>query len=331
MRVSLAVALLQDVTYTQALCRAVQEGEKVASEMTRKRLDACPSALRTLLRGTSSASTVDGTSSCPVSLKCDGGCVAVGGEGGASDMLGMMGITKGQSLPCFPGGPIPCIPASVSAADAPEPDADPRGVGPCGAASPASARTRTRTNVSLPTGTLAAERGVWRGVPWRLWPGHQTHGAALLEACSASAVAVPEAAPLRQGLSALAGRGGQRGVSRGDSSVMALLNAADPPQKPSVSVNAVGKRMSAGAAGVGVRGRRGLERAEGAGKRALSAPAGGGGGVRARTCAEAEVSRTRLSCSPPPNSSKGMGGAGAVLVGAAHKRRRQDAVAASSS
>lgn len=194
-----------------------------------------------------------------------------------------------------------------------------------------TARTRTRTNVSIPTGTLAAERGTWKMQPWRLWPVHQAAAASLVEPCLNSIVAVPEVALLRKALAALADRtdramvmvdsstavpdavggGGKRSRDRGDS-------AGGASGSGSASVNGNGGAVATGNGGG--RTRRG---AGGRGGGLIGISSGGGG--NGNSSSGGGGSKAKLMYSPAV-SGKGVSAGGGVLVGAAHKRRRQDAV-----
>lgn len=192
-------------------------------------------------------------------------------------------------------------------------------------------RTRTRTNVSLPTGTLAAERGVWRGQPWRLWPVHQGSAAALVEPCLSSPISVPELAPLRQGLAGLARRD-NRAQMKVKSATLKL--PADQQQNsggfPAPSNKRASSNVSSSVRGVGhgsgnggggaVKARRVYEKYEGVGKK------GGGGGGGTEEAQQGKKTRA-LGYSPSGSPRAGVAAGGRVLLGAAHKRRRQDAVA----
>lgn len=228
----------------------------------------------------------------------DGKPGGVGGVGGAPlNGPGFVsppnrGVTGGNaSSSSFPGG------------DGASSNISPTGSSLITAPPVGPARTRTRTNVSLPTGTLAAERGTWKSLPWRLWPVHQSAAAALLEPCLGSAVVVPETIPLRRALTALA--------DRKDKALMMVDSGLAVPD------GAGGKRGrdGGGSGSSALRGRKGSSgRGGGATGGATGGDGGGGGG-----------GKTKLSCTPTAPGKGGVGAGGGVLVGVAHKRRRQDA------
>lgn len=172
-----------------------------------------------------------------------------------------------------------------------------------------SSRTRTRTNVHVPTGTLAAERGMWKMQPWRLWPVHQLAAAALVEPCLNSAVAVPEVALLRKALVALAERT-DKAVRMADSG--AGETGGGKRRRDSSGAGAGG---GDGGGGEGTGGGGGASSSGGA--RGKSRGSGGGGcGGKAKPAG---------SLAAYPGSSKArVGAGGGVLLGGAHKRRRQD-------
>ncbi|CAM9234878.1 unnamed protein product, partial [Scytosiphon promiscuus] len=111
-----------------------------------------------------------------------------------------------SSSPCRVPGGTPSSAPPAAAAAASEADTKHGVAEGIGASRSGASRTRTRTNVSLPTGTLAAERGTWKQQPWRLWPVHQSAAAALVDPCLRSVVAIPEVVLLRKALAALADR-----------------------------------------------------------------------------------------------------------------------------
>eukprot|EP00752_Nemacystus_decipiens_P007676 g6862.t1 len=202
------------------------------------------------------------------------------------------------------GGGGPSSACTTSGGDA---DTRPGGGGgsePTGSPRLGSSRTRTRTNVSLPTGTLAAERGTWKGQPWRLWPVHQAAAAALVEPCQASVVTVTELPALKRALASLAERTDRAlrlveaptessGVKRGrDRSSLGGGGGGDSSDG--------GSSGGGGGGGVGPSGTRGR-------------PRGSGGG------------KVKLSGSPQHGSCPkgGNGAGGGVVSGGAHKRRRR--------
>lgn len=306
-----AVHAPQEVQNCVARCQALRDAEREAEELERKKFRSRSSASRWTIDSLSAAPRPDGDNA-PI-MKC---YLGTGDDerrvGKVADVVDTCGVQTEQ------GGAVeapPGMPSSIG-------DASNSG----------AARTRTRTNVSLPTGMLAAERGSWKGLPWRLWPVHQANGTALLEACSASVVEVPEIAPLRQALDALSRRG-RNGLSRQESSAVPASASGPGVVQSGVTCSAnAGGGKKGGVGAVAGRGRRAYDKIEVGGKKGSPLASGGSGVGRGRGATSADVQgpRARLSCSPPPSSPKGMVSAGAVLVGAAHKRRRQDAVAASS-
>lgn len=194
------------------------------------------------------------------------------------------------------------------------------------------ARTRTRTNVSLSTGTLAAERGTWKLQPWRLWPVHQAAAAALVEPCLNSAIAVPELAPLRKALAALAYRT-DKSLMLVDSSTVTPESVGGKRGRDREAGNSSGGGGSGSGGGVGtggsLRGRRGGHARGGtAGGVAGGGNSGGGGGSSGSEAVSSAKSNKGLF--PTTTTAKGVSAQG-VLVDVGHKRRRQDALATAAS
>ncbi|CAM9274578.1 unnamed protein product [Ectocarpus sp. 6 AP-2014] len=263
----------EHTTAARAMCLTIQEAGRTASPVEL----ASRSVRRHPENGTGGAG--DGSAD----SKTSGGG-ATGGPRGSSPCRGQGGGSNGSSA-------APCSGADSGAASEAPTTISSR---------PGSSRTRTRTNVSAPTGTLAAERGTWKLQPWRLWPVHQPAAAALVEPCVSSVVAVPELALLRKALAALADRTDK------------ALRMMDGGTSSSASESCGVKRGRGGAtAGVG-----GDSAGDGGSARGRSRGSGGGGGGKVKPSgAPAAVA----------GSSRGGGGAGGgVLLGAAHKRRRHD-------
>lgn len=180
-------------------------------------------------------------------------------------------------------------------------------------------RTRTRTNVSIPTGTLAAERGTWKGQAWRLWPVHQATAIALVESCLSSTVSVPELAPLREGLAALARRDNRSQVKV---TSVTLKLPPDPKESSSGSGPAPGSKRGGGGvcSGSGGKARRVHEKSDGGGKKGSV-----GGADQMQQSKKAKA----LGYAQAGPSRAGVASGGRVLLGVGmvkNKRRRQDAV-----
>ncbi|CAN0041389.1 unnamed protein product [Ectocarpus fasciculatus] len=263
----------------RAMCLTIQEAGRTASPVEL----ASTSVRRQPENGANGAG---GNASADSKPSAGGGSTG-GGARGSSPCRGPGGGANGSSV------------ASSSAADS------------GGAEAPAttssrlgSSRTRTRTNVSAPTGTLAAERGTWKLQPWRLWPVHQPAAAALLEPCLGSVVAVPELALLRKALAALAERTDKalRMMDGGTSSSSASESCGVKRGRGGATAGGVGGDSGGGDGGGGARGR--------------SRGSGGGGGGK--------VKASGAPAAVAGSSRGGVGAGGGVLLGAAHKRRRQD-------
>lgn len=186
------------------------------------------------------------------------------------------------------------------------------------------ARTRTRTNVSLSTGTLAAERGTWKLQPWRLWPVHQAAAAALVEPCLNSAIVVPELVPLRKALAALAYRT-DKSLMLVDSSTVNTESVGGKRGRDREAGNSGGGGGGSGSGssvgtGGSLRGRRGGHaRGSTAGNVAGGGNGSGGGGSNG---SEPVVSaKSNKGIFATSTTAKGVGTGGGVLVGVGHKRR----------
>lgn len=269
----------QHTMAARAMCLTIQEAGRTASPVEL----ASTSVRRQPENGANGAG---GNASADSKPSAGGGSTG-GGARGSSPCRGPGGGANGSSV------------ASSSAADS------------GGAEAPAttssrlgSSRTRTRTNVSAPTGTLAAERGTWKLQPWRLWPVHQPAAVALLEPCLGSVVAVPELALLRKALAALAERTDKalRMMDGGTSSSSASESCGVKRGRGGATAGSVGGDSGGGDGGGGARGR--------------SRGSGGGGGGK--------VKASGAPAAVAGSSRGGVGAGGGVLLGAAHKRRRQD-------
>lgn len=270
-----------------------------------------------------------------LSLMCSSSASGSGGGGVGAHASRPIGESSGADQP-YPTGATAAgggVAAGVGVV----------GVAACASGNSASAgvstgptgRTRTRTNVSLPTGTLAAERGTWRGQAWRLWPVHQATAIALVESCLSSTVSVPELAPLREGLAALAGRENRTPVKV---TSVTLKLPADPKECSSGVGAAPGSKRGGGTVcsgtsrggsssgggsggGSGVKARRVHDKCDGGGKK---------GSVDGADQMQQSKKAKALGYAQAGPSRPGVAGGGRVLLGVGmvkNKRRRQDAVA----
>lgn len=310
--------LAQNVVAAKAMCQAMREAERAVAP-----LEAASTSVKSTCGG-GGVARADASSSV-------GGKPYVGS--GPADSLSVdptSGVGGTSSYTSSAGSSLTCGDTSADAVQsrtpAPANDINPPTL--------VHARTRTRTNVSLSTGTLAAERGTWKLQPWRLWPVHQAAAAALVEPCLNSAIAVPELVPLRKALAALA--------YRTDKSLMLVDSSTANPEsvggkrgRDREAGNSGGGGGSSGSGGsVGtagnLRGRRGGHaRGSTAGGIAGGGSGGGGGGSSG---SEAVVSaKSNKGFFATSTTAKGVGARGGVLVGVGHKRRRQDALATAAS
>lgn len=327
----------QDLSYAKALCSALLEATRAAvpppvkwsylTAAANGKTGSNDASFDSKNNGVGDAQgqPVDGTGSQYID-----GTLSGGDGGGAMRIRGADGV--------FPSGSDQST--KIGSADSTRQKTATTTCAANGSSTGHTGRTRTRTNVSLSTGTLAAERGEWQGMPWRIWPVHQASAAALVGPCLTSTVLVPEVVPLRQGLAALARRDSQAQLRVNSSmlttgghqtNVVLTSVAGGTGSRKGVSAGICGRSRGGGSGGGGggrggtsVKSRRSVERSE-VGLRRTS---GGGVGSRWGVNGHSHGSKTRaLSCSPPGSPTPGVGAGGGMLVGAAHKRRRQDAVA----